>query len=373
MRKMWMLTALVLTTALLMGVLGCGSGEDGDGNGVDATLVGVWQFFEAREDGNVIPPGEAIGWEEGMTRTTAEFLNNGNLVIRDYDNTKALVNTENGTWTAQGGVLTLTIDQEVMEFAYVINGNLLTLTSDDEGHENVMRWAKVVNLTGHDAALVRTWVVQSVQVNGANTPIADYFGLPPAAQAMSMQMLADGTLIARPLGAENVILGRTNGTWATGGGELAVTIDGFTMRGSYLANNTSTTLLDEMGRTVHFELAAFAPAGQRAAALLGAWQAASATVNGTPVPMEDFFGWEDDTDRMTIAFFADGTIISVEYAGADVTFADMGTWSSAGGTLTINFPGEDPMVMNFNVVGNTVTVTFTEGGDDVVLTFTRVG
>lgn len=370
---MWMVTALVLTTALLMGVMGCGGGGDGGGNGGDATLVGVWQFFESREDGNVTPPADALGWDQGVTRTTVEFLNNGNLVVRDYDNTGALVGTENGTWTVQGGVLTITIGgDEPMQFNYTINGNLLTLTSNEDGHEHVMRWAKVVNLSGHDAALVRTWVVDSVQVNGVDTPVADYFRFNPDS-AMTMQILADGTLIARELAAdESEIIGSTQGTWATGGGEFAVTINDFTMRGSYAANNTSATLLDEEGQTVHIELTPFAPEGQHAATVVGTWQAASATVNGTPVPLEDFFGWDPGTDRMTIAFFADGTIINTEYQGSNVVFAQLGTWSTTGATLTINFPGEDLKVMTFNVVGNTVTVTFTQDGNDMVLTFTRV-
>ncbi|MCD6359787.1 MAG: lipocalin family protein [Armatimonadetes bacterium] len=377
MRKMWLVSALAVTIVLTFGLIGCGSGGDGDGGGGGggathpAELVGIWQIFEATIDGVIVAPAEAMDWDEGVTRETVELVADGTAVDRHYDNDKDLVDTDNGTWEVQNGVLTVTFGGDAVNVTYAIAGNILTTTQDDQGDQTVLRWAKVVNLAGHDANLVRAWRVTSVTVNGANEAVGDYFDFEEGAVEAVVLMEDDGTLWAFQLAADGEIVDAMEGTWATGDGEIVFNVDG-EQRGAYIANNTSTTFLDPEGQTVHFELEAFAPIALHNPQLVGEWQAATATVDGEAVPLADFYDWDEDSVRMIIKLWADGTAINLEYDAADnVTYGVLGTWSTNGGGMTVNF--EDTITFTTaNVAGNTLTLTGTVDGSNVVLTFTRV-
>jgi len=353
-----------------MGITGCGGGGDdggGGGGGGDAALVGTWQFFESREDGNVIPARDAMGWEGEETRTTVQFNADGTLVVRDYNENGDLVGTENGTWNTQGNTLTINLDEQ-MQFQYAIDGNILTLTQQGAEGQSTMRWAKVVNLTGHDAALVRTWVVERVQTDGNATSVVEYLGMPAGTQVVTMQMLANGNLVVRPLGIDNNILGEQQFTWATGGGELAVTLDdGFVMRGAYAANNTSAVLLDQQGRTVELELEPFAGPGLRPANLVGTWRATGATRDGEPISLVDLFGLEG-ADTVQAQLFADGTAITSDMNGNTPVESQMQEWSTDGNQLHIG-----GLIFTYNVVGDQLTLTMPDDEGHVIeLTLVRL-
>ncbi len=309
-------------------------------------------------------------WDQGVVRITVQFANDGTVVIQDHDANGAVVETENGTWTAQGGALTVTTPSDNVNLTYQINGNLLVTTQVEDGSQVVIRWVKVVNLTSHEAQLVRSWRVLGIEVNGADTPPRDLFEGQENIDTAVFQLLADGTFRAFGLnGAEVVTV--IEASWATGGGAIAVTDpEGSVMRGSYIASNTSVTLLDAEGDTVKFELTPWAPAANRAPALVGTWQAQSATVNGTAVNLDEFFEWEPNTASMSVYFYADGAFISAELDNnSERTLAEFGTWSTVGNALTITV--DEAMVMTYAVAGNTATLTMQQDGDQVVLTFTR--
>ncbi len=372
MKKIGLITAVAVSVALTIGLMGCGSGGDnGGGGGVHpAALVGTWQVYQGENDGETVAPGMALGWDAGTIRETIQFLAGGAFVDRTYDE-QGLTGTENGTWAVAAGVLTITVGGDVVQLTYAIDGNLATTTENDGGTVTVLRWAKVVALAGHDAAMTRAWTVISVEENGADHPLADFFDWENGSDAQVIQLLADGTLAINEI-AGNEIINHTEGAWATGAGEIALTVDGTTVRGAFVPNNTSVTFLDSDGSGTVFELAAYAPAGlQHDPAVVGTWQATSATVNGNSVALADFFEWDAGSDRTTAQFWADGTEISLEYAGTDIVYADISSWSTAGATMTL--VGDGGIVFdNHVIVGNTITLTGTDGGDTVVLVFTRV-
>ena len=370
MSKTGFIVTLAVVVALTTGLMGCGGGNGNGGGANPAELVGLWQIYKAATDGVTVAPGVALDWGAGTERETIQFLAGGTCTDRIYDEA-GLAGTENGTWTVAAGVLTVTIGGDVVPLTYAVNGNLLRTTQDDAGTVTVLRWAKVVNLTAHDAAMVRAWTVTSIETDGVDTPLADFFEWAAGSDAQVLQFLADGTLMAHEVNG-NEIVEHDEGTWVTGAGEIMITVGPDSMRGGYVPNNTSIAILDSEGSGTVFELAAFAPAGlQHDPAMVGAWQATSVTVNGTAASLADFFEWDAGSDRTTAQFWADGTEISLEYAGTDIVYADISSWSTAGATMTL--VGDGGIVFDTHVIaGNTVTLTGSDGGDAVVLVFTRV-
>jgi hypothetical protein len=374
MSKTGFIMTVAVVVALTTGLMGCGggggNGDNGGGGTHPAALVGTWQVYQAENDGETVAPWMGWGRDAGTIRETIQFLAGGACTAHIYDD-GGLAGTENGTWTVAAGVLTVTMPGYTKELTYAIDGNLATTTEDDHGTEHVVRWAKVVNLTGHDAALVRAWTVQSVETDGVDTPPATFFEWGHESDAEVLQFLADGTMMIHEI-AGNEIVDHEEGTWATAGGEIIITVGPDSMRGGYVPNNTSVTFLDSDGSGVVFELAAYAPAGlQHDPAVVDTWQATSVTLDGAAVSLADFFNWDAGSDRMTAQFWADGTEISLEYAGTDIVYADISSWSTAGATMTL--VGDGAIAFDNHVIaGNTVTLTGSDGGDAVVLVFTRV-
>ena len=370
MSKTGFIVTLAVVVALTTGLMGCGGGNGNGGGANPAELVGLWQVYQGETDGVTVAPAAALGWGAGTVRETIQFLAGGTCTDRIYDEA-GLAGTTNGPWTVAAGVLTVTIGGDVVQLTYAVNGNLLRTTQDDAGTVTVLRWAKVVNLAGHDAALVRAWTVTSVETDGADTPLATFFDWDAGSDAQVLQFLADGTLMIHELAGDD-IEDHMEGTWATGAGEIMITVGPDSMRGAYVANNTSVTFLDSDGSGTVFELVAYAPAGlQHDPAVVDTWQATSVTLDGAAVPLADFFEWNAGSDRLTVQFFADGTAISLEYAGADIVYGGIGNWSTAGATMTVTF--DDVMALDTHViVGDVFTLTGTVEGDVLVMVFTRV-
>lgn len=336
---------------------------------IDPALVATWQPYAATADGAVCAPAVAMNWGAGVVGATIQFFNDGT-----YEFTEALdggsAQTATGVWGAEGGVFSILAGIEVERLAYTITGNLVETSFTKGATDYVVWWAKVVDLTGHDAQMVGTWTLDGIEVNGVGHPATDFFGSSPEVDAVTLQLLGDGTVAIHQLAGDEIVATET-GTWATGGGQMTVTPAGQeTVRGAYVVNNSSFTFLNDNGASVKFELSAFAPAGARDASVVGTWTMTSVTVNGQSAPMADFFEWDAGTDSMTIQFFADGTVISTEYAGDTINYADMGAWNTDGGTFTLTIG--DPIVMDaWQITGDTATMTMTEEGDTVVLTLQR--
>lgn len=369
----------ILGILAVIGIVGCGGGGGGAGDGggggggglpIDGALVGTWQPYAAQVDGAEVGAKAAMDWDQGVVRMTVQFANDGTVTVRYYDADGAVVETENGTWTAQSGVLTVTMPDDTVNLNYQVSGNLITTSAVEEGSQVVIRWVKVVNLTAHEAQLVRSWRVVDIEVNGVPLSVSDYFNVEQDAVTVVFQLLADGTFRAFFV-VDLKIADVMEGSWATGGGAMAVTDgDGNVMRGSYIVSNTSVTLLDPAGDTIKMELTPWAPEANHAPALVGTWQAQSVTVNGQTVDMGDFFGWEPTAVSMSVYFYADGTFISAQFDNnGDVVAAEIGTWSTAGNTLTVT--ADEALPLTYVIAGDTLTLTAEQDGDQVGLTLTR--
>lgn len=375
MRRTIMLLA-VIGVVVTFGLTGCGGGDgDGGGNGIvfDAALVGLWQPYMTTVDGEQVGPADAFDWDQNVVRMTIQFGNNGALTVRHFDNEQAEVDAEAGTWTGTNGAGSLTIDDDVIDFTYAVNGNVLTLTFTEEGSQVTASFVRVVTSNQRAAELTRAWQVTQVQVNGTAEPIADFFDFLPEAERAVFQMLADGTLNIFFVDAEGDIVEFVQGSWATSGELLLIEPPGVgaTLRGVWAANNTSLTVLDEDGSTVKFELTPWAPAGDRDAQVVGQWAPQSVTVNGQSVNMADFFDYDPQTSYMLMHFFADGTTLNREFDAADeVVWGALGTWSSSNGDLDLQF--DISIDADYTVSGNTLTVSFVQDGDNVTIVWNRV-
>ena len=333
---------------------------------VDPALVGTWQPYAATANGDGCAIAEALNFDGHVARTELTFNNDGTFDLTEYQ-TDGSSSTSQSLWGAENGQVHLLVGATLETLAYTISGNLIDTTFTKGGIDYAVSWVKVVDLTGHDAQMVATWTVASATANGGDAPFAE-----PGTDGVSIQMLADGTLSFYQLLGDEIVASET-GTWVTGGGAITLTLGDQTMRGAYTTGSPSITFTNEIGSWIHLNLSALAPAGERDESVVGVWSMASATVDGTSVNLADFFEWDARTTSMTVAFFADGAVISREYDRFDVvTYADLGTWNTDGGTLTLNI--DETIVMDsWSVSGDTATMSLTQEGSAVVLTLQRAG
>lgn len=366
-----------IAVIVTFGLIGCGGSSDGgngngNGNGIviDPVLLGTWQPYEAAILGDPIGPREAFDWDENIVRMTAQFSDDGSVTIRHYDDTQSLAATETGTWTAQGGSATLTIDGEETNIDYSLDGRVMVISFTENAAQFRTRWVPVIDAAGQAAELARTWRVTLVEVNGAVTPMADFFDVPAEATVV-LSLTPGGTLYFFVAGEESQIIEAMEGAWATEGELLVIDPPGApTLRGVWAPDNTSITFLNDDGNTAQLQLTPWAPAADRDAAVAGQWTPQSVTVNGQPVEMAEFFEWTPGTDTMLLDLWADGTAIIREMAGDDVLWAALTWWSTDGGQFTLAL--EAALEMDYAVAGNTLTVSFTEDGDEITIVWDRV-
>ncbi len=360
----------LLAVLALMGFVGCGGGGDG-GTLIDTSVVGTWQPYFATVNGTEVGPAQTFEWGEEMTGMTLALAASGTVTVTDLGEGGTNLGSETGTWTASGGNATITMPDDTIEMTYQVSGNILTTQFEEEGDQILVRWVKVVNLAGHDAALCRSWLVTSVTADGAAVDLVDFFDPDEPATTFVVQLLDNGQLVIWGLDGEEVVH-RELGTWATGGGAIQIVIDGETIRGAYQTGNTSLSIIDPGGVSATLQLQPWAPAGDHDSALVAEWQAQSVSVNGSPVSLADFYEWDPQSTSMRVYFFADGTFVNVERNAADVvTWAGLGTWNTDNAQLTVNMDG--PMVMDYAISGSTATMHADNEGDDVTLVFQRIG
>ena len=371
MRRLVMLLATIVATATFT-LVGCGGGDGGPGNATpfDAVLVGTWQPYMATVDGTQAAPAQALSWDPGVVRMTIGFADDGTATVRHYDG-QGLVATQNGTWTAQNGNGTLTIDGDDTAITYALDGQVMTITFTEDGSQMTTRCVPVVTVNGQAADLARAWRITAVEVNGAAQTIANFFEFSPEANAAVLQMTPDGTFHIYVIDEGGAVIEHLQGAWATDGELLVVDPpDKPLMRGVWATGNTSVTFLDG-GDTTKFELAAWATPGVRDATVAGQWMPQSVTVNGAPADMAAFFEWEQETDYMLLDLLQDGTALVRELSAADqVLYAGLGTWNTGNSQLTLDM--DVTVVMDYTVTGNTLTVGFVDGGDDVAMVWSRV-
>ena len=117
----WMRWILVLAmgAAMCLGTVGCGGSDDDD------PLVGTWRATEFN--------GQALPATIGMTVT---FSDNGSFTGTTTIN--GVVETESGTWSADGGTLTIVDEDGTDTSGYTVEGDTLTIT-DEEGAFTLVR------------------------------------------------------------------------------------------------------------------------------------------------------------------------------------------------------------------------------------------
>lgn len=366
MRKIFALLAVLA----LMGLVGCGGGDDG-GTPTDTSVVGTWQPYFATVNGTEVGPAGAFDWDEEMTGMTLTLAASGTVTVTDLGEDGTTLGSETGTWTASRGNATITMPDTTIEMTYQVSGNILTTQFEEEGDQILVRWVKVVDLAGHDAALCRSWLVTSVTADGAAVDPVDFFYPDEPATTFVVQLLDNGQLAVWGLDGEDVVY-LERGTWATGGGAIQILIDGETIRGAYQPGNTSLSIIDPGGVSATLQLQPWAPAGDHDSALVAEWQAQSVSVNGSPVSLADFYEWDPQSTSMSVYFFADGTFVNVERDADDVpVWAGLGTWNTDNAQLTIDM--DESMVMDYVISGGTATLHADIEGNDVTLVFQRVG
>lgn len=381
------LVLMLLAAAIWLASCGGSSapGGDGGGGGMDAStpLIGHWQPIDATETGTTavaqagtaVRVAEALGWGAAWTNATYQFNQNG-TAVREASTAGAVVDTASGSWNTDNGV-------GWMEFAGVrttiaastVWGNVANLTLQRGGRTFGLRMARITPLSEHDQQVCRTWRIQTVSVDGTQVALHPFFNLDPDSDALTVQLLPDGTGIAREL-EEDEVVDEDRGTWVSGSGtavgDIPPPLD-WLGRAIYEQALTVTFFDTRAGATVKMNLSAWAPEDTRDPALIGTWRAVSVTRDGQPTELVEFFEGGPGFTAREVQFWADGSFEERNLAGDAVTKAMFQWWwTRPGGQLFIDDLGPDPTSeVTYAVGGATLTVDFEEDQHQVILTFEK--
>jgi hypothetical protein len=379
------LILLAITCMLALLILGCGGGGGGDGDGdgdgdtlIDDQLVAVWYLVSVTENSVIKPLADVFGWQAGWTSQTLEYKDDGSVIRRSYTGS-TLASTENGTWTAENQAGSMTFGGNVTNINYFTFWDegepwFYECTFSSNGHTYVADYIKDVQFIKHGDSMVRTWVMMrtgspsGVQINGVDASVAEYFNMAADSDAIAYQVIADGTIVIHEMKG-NIEISRKTGTWSTGGATFQIVVDGKTIKGyqtagGWLFNDT------DIPATVKFNLQTWAPGGDRIQDLIGKWQASSATVDGSPVALADFFEWESGVTSLITEFWIDGTAESRNYKDSTMNAVELGDWRVESGQLYMMM--EQVMVGQYSLNGNSLTFTMDDSGSTIVLTFTKI-
>lgn len=377
MKRIWWSIPVVLLALMFAGCGGGGGGNGGDGDDdgdidLNCSLIGTWLPVTALEDDAPVKVSDAMwAWDPDWTSAELTFLANGTCSIRGFEGTTADSAVVQGTWMSDQGIAQISIGGENIVLNWGDMGYVMhTAQFNRNSHEYKTQWVRIANLTERDQNMVRTWRVDSVVVNGTTRTAAQYYGMPSDSH-MTYQFHANGNLIRRQVNVEGIVsLPKTQGTWTTGGGQLKMALGGSEVR----CIQHTRTFMNAQGETVSLNWGEWAPGlapGQtRPTALLGVWRAQSATMNGTPIPLADFFEFEAGVNRFEIQFWADGTLEQSDYAGTTLVSSELGVWYTTGNVLTLQLG--DLIQATYSISGSTLTATLVEGADTFVLTFTKI-
>lgn len=237
-----LLLLLIGLVALISGCGGGGGGGDDDG-GIDpsTSMIGTWQPISATQDGtatkvlNVMPETneEPMRWE-------MEFSQNGTCSFRAYRTNGTLIEAIDGTWSSDNQIAPVVIDGDTTEIHWSDFGNVMTATYTIDGHAIVAKWVRLTIPTQHETFLVGNWQAQSLELNGASTPLGNFFEWSPGSTAETLDLQSNGTAVFQEL-ADSTVVDTLNETWSTGQGVVKLTYDGSTLWGYW--NNQATSLV----------------------------------------------------------------------------------------------------------------------------------
>ena len=353
---------------------GCGGGGgDGGGGSQDAPILGAWQPVSAslHDTQTVVKVGIALGWPQGWTKEEQEFRNDGTCTRKAY-NGPSVVDTINGSWSSDQGIAPITFGSVSMVYNYVQQGDRLYATVARGGTNYDTVWVRVRNISdpgfSPDPGFARTYRIVHVLINGIEPGVESFYHL-ESGQQMTLQLFADGTSAWRALDDGDVV-SRTDGWWMSGDGEMVFVSGDLTTRMSI--DSSGLTYLDVDGNTIQLVWTNWAAgADSRPAELAHPWLATSVVVDGNPVPLSTYFGWEPGTTDMLARFWADGTAESTDSNDTRLIASTLGTWGVVGGKLQVNFGAL--MVGDYSITGSTLTYTILDGGSTTVITFEEAG
>ncbi|GEM_PF-5686090 len=380
MPKRAVLFLLLMASVLWMSGCGGGGGDDGDDGdgGMDSgtPLIGFWQPIDATENPPV-PMATALGWESSWTNATYRFNQDG-TAVREAFVSGTSVDVSNGTWMTDEGV-------GYMEFDGVrttINDStshlrVATMDISRGGRDFTVRMAEIVPTTGHDTNMLGTWRVQSATVDGVTVNPAAFFDMAPGSDLMTVQLLSDGRAIGRELD-EDRIVETGQGTWATVGVTALPSVPAplnWLERSIFEPTMMPViTFFDRAtGRSVRVGLQQWAPAETRDAALVGTWQATSASRGGLPAALNDILDSTPATTAHLFTFHGDGTMEQRAMAGADVDLAFLNWWwtPSANQLRLDSVDAEPAMEFGYALLGTQLSVNFMDEGIPVSIVFTK--
>jgi redox-sensitive bicupin YhaK (pirin superfamily) len=122
------------------------------------------------------------------------------------------------------------------------------------------------------------------------------------------------------------------------------------------------------------------PATQQSA-FVGTWNPQSATVNGTATPVAQALNWVNGAVAARLTINANATFSYSELDGANaVLYSNSGTYAISGNSVTLTWTTVNGQPLNppetatltWAVAGNQLTTTSSQGGNTVVVVYTKV-
>ena len=117
----WMKWLLVLTVGVGVAFAAVGCDDDDDSSSSKSSLVGTWKATHFN--------GQEISSDIASVTITFRSDHTFNLTMTFGLESE----TESGTWSTAGGILTTTTPEGSESIAYTLSGNTLTITDPDEG------------------------------------------------------------------------------------------------------------------------------------------------------------------------------------------------------------------------------------------------
>ena len=380
---------LCLGLAVVVAVMaGCGGAGNPGGNNLavaaagnvspmslDPAAVGTWMLVSGTSNGVVVAPKNITGWWPGSTRELVAFLGNGTCTDTYYNASGGVVHKNPGTWSGTGGKGTIHWTTggttTPIPFTYTFQGaDVITWSFTLAGRKTVCSWVKIVTLTAHDPALVKTWTATSVCVNGGVKPLSYLSGNTTYAH-FARCFLANGTSQRYLLGLDDnqqIKLPKpAPETWATAGGVLKLDTGPISEQiYTVTAAQLTTWQLDAAGNTLKIVFAPYGWAGAHDARIVGTWHPVSGKIDGVTKPIAVVNNWKPGITSEKDIFRSDGTSECATYAGTTLMQDELDRWYGTGGTIHID--GIGATVTGSLVFGTgTVTLSFTFGGHTKVI------
>jgi len=106
-------------------------------------------------------------------------------------------------------------------------------------------------------------------------------------------------------------------------------------------------------------------------AIVGKWQAISATVDDQAVAIAEARGHDPSVDRVIVNIYADSALTEYAYAGPDLLVRESGTWAFSDSALTISWL-EHTEAFDCAISGDYLTLTSDKDGGVIAVVWARI-